>query len=178
MSGVFFPGGHVLLQIVLRTGIIYLLVLIGVRLSGKREVGQMTPFDLTLLLLLSNSVQNAMTGPDTSLLGGAGAASTLLVLNYFVANVSGGSRRFRRFVEGEPTLLIHDAKIIEAHMAREHVSMDELHRALREHGINSCDQVALAVLEVDGSISCLKYDEIKPDAKTHLARRRFIQKKQ
>ena len=60
-----------LLQIVLRTGVIYLLVLIGVRLSGKREVGQMTPFDLTLLLLPSNSVQNAMTGPDTSLLGGA-----------------------------------------------------------------------------------------------------------
>ncbi len=71
-----------LLQIVLRTGVIYLLVLIGVRLSGKREVGQMTPFDLTLLLLLSNSVQNAMTGPDTSLLGGAVAAGTLLVLNY------------------------------------------------------------------------------------------------
>ena len=70
MTGAFFPGGHVLLQIVLRTGVIYLLVLIGVRLSGKREVGQMTPFDLTLLLLLSNSVQNAMTGPDTSLLGG------------------------------------------------------------------------------------------------------------
>ena len=64
-----------LLQIVLRAGVIYLLVLIGVRLSGKREVGQMTPFDLTLLLLLSNSVQNAMTGPDTSLLGGAVAAT-------------------------------------------------------------------------------------------------------
>ena len=174
----FFPGSHVLLQIVLRTGVIYLLVLIGVRLSGKREVGQMTPFDLTLLLLLSNSVQNAMTGPDTSLLGGAVAASTLLVLNFLVANVSGGSRRFRRLVEGEPTLLIHDAKIIEANMAREHVSMDELHRALREHGINSCDQVALAVLEVDGSISCLKYDEITPNASSHLARRRFIQKKQ
>ncbi len=74
MTGAFFPGSHVLLQIVLRTGVIYLLVLIGVRLSGKREVGQMTPFDLTLLLLLSNSVQNAMTGPDTSLLGGAVAA--------------------------------------------------------------------------------------------------------
>jgi uncharacterized membrane protein YcaP (DUF421 family) len=93
MTGAFFPGVHVLLQIVLRTGVIYLLVLIGVRLSGKREVGQMTPFDLTLLLLLSNSVQNAMTGPDTSLLGGAVAASTLLILNYLVANVSGGNRR-------------------------------------------------------------------------------------
>jgi len=178
MTGMFFPGGHVLLQIVLRTGVIYLLVLIGVRLSGKREVGQMTPFDLTLLLLLSNSVQNAMTGPDTSLLGGAVAAGTLLLLNYFVADVSGGSRRFRRLIEGQPTLLIHSGKIIEEHMAREHVSMDELHRALREHGINHCDQVALAVLEVDGSISCLKYDEIKPDASTHLVRRKFLQKKQ
>ena len=167
-----------LLQIVLRTGVIYLLVLIGVRLSGKREVGQMTPFDLTLLLLLSNSVQNAMTGPDTSLLGGAVAASTLLILNYLVANVSGGNRRVRRLIEGEPSLLVHDGKVIDSHMAREHVSMDELHRALREHGINACDQVALAVLEVDGSISCLKYDEIKADANTHLVRRKGIQRKQ
>jgi uncharacterized membrane protein YcaP (DUF421 family) len=178
MGGAFFPGGHVLVQIVVRTGVIYLLVLIGVRLSGKREVGQMTPFDLTLLLLLSNSVQNAMTGPDTSLMGGAVAAGTLLLLNYLVADVSGANRRFRRLIQGQPTLLIHDGETIESHMAREHVSMDELHRALREHGINSCDQVALAVLEVDGSISCLKYDEIKPDANTHLLRRRFIQKKQ
>ena len=177
MTGAFFPGGSVLLQIVVRTGIIYLLVLIGVRLSGKREVGQMTPFDLTLLLLLSNSVQNAMTGPDTSLMGGAVAAATLLILNYGVAGISGRSRHLRRVIEGQPSLLVHDGKIIEPHMASEHVSMDELHRALREHGINSCDQVALAVLEVDGSISCLKYDEIKPDARTHLVRRRFIQKK-
>src|SRR6201997_5578282 len=174
----FFPGAHVLLQIVLRTSVIYLLVLIGVRLSGKREVGQMTPFDLTLLLLLSNSVQNAMTGPDTSLAGGAVAAGTLLVFNYLVADVSGGSRRVRRWGQGEPSVLVHDGKIIESHMQKERVSMDELHRALREHGINSIDQVALSVLEVDGSISCLKYDEIKPDANTHLVRRKGIQKKQ
>lgn len=177
MSGTFFPGSHVLLQIVLRTGLIYLLVLLGVRLSGKREVGQMTPFDLTLLLLLSNSVQNAMTGPDTSLAGGAVAACTLLILNYLVAEVSGGNRRFRRLIQGQPTLLIHDGKTIESHMAKEHVSVDELHRALREHGISCIDQTALAVLEVDGSISCIKYDELKPDANTHLVRRRFVQKK-
>ena len=178
MTGAFFPGGHVLLQIVLRTGVIYLLVLVGVRLSGKREVGQMTPFDLTLLLLLSNSVQNAMTGPDTSLLGGVIAAATLLILNYLVADVAGLTRGFRKLVEGEPSLLIHDGKIIESHMAKEHVSMDELHRSLREHGLNSPKEVALAVLEVDGSISCLKYDEIKANANTHLARRKGIQKKQ
>src|ERR1700733_12382652 len=105
MSGAFFPGGHVALQIAMRTGVIYLLVLIGVRLSGKREVGQMTPFDLTLLLLLSNSVQNAMTGPDTSLVGGIIAASTLLVLNYVVGNLSGANRAFRGVVEGDQSLL-------------------------------------------------------------------------
>ena len=178
MNSAFFPGGHVLAQIVLRTGVIYLLVLIGVRLSGKREVGQMTPFDLTLLLLLSNSVQNAMTGPDTSLTGGAVAAGTLLILNYVLAEASGANRRFRKLIQGQPSLLVHDGKVIETHMAKEHVSMDELHRALREHGINSVDQVALSVLEVDGSISCLKYDEIKPEASTHLVRRKGIQKKQ
>jgi uncharacterized membrane protein YcaP (DUF421 family) len=178
LNGVLFPSSaNVLLQIALRTGVVYLVVLIGVRLSGKREVGQMTPFDLTLLLLLSNSVQNAMTGPDTSLFGGVVAASTLLLLNYLVGTWSGANPRFRRVVQGEPSLLIHDGMVIEPHMVKEHVSMDELQRALREHGIAQTSDVALAVLEVDGSISCLKYDEIKPDANTHLVRRRFIQKK-
>ncbi len=168
-----FPAaGSVLLTIALRTAVVYALVLIGVRLSGKREVGQMTPFDLTLLLLLSNSVQNAMTGPDNSLLGGVVAAATLLLLNYILADVSGVNRRFRKFIQGQPSLLIHDGQIIEAHMAKEHVSMDELHRALREHGIADYHHVALGVLEVDGSISLLKYEEIKPDANTHLVRRR------
>jgi uncharacterized membrane protein YcaP (DUF421 family) len=178
LNGVLFPAGaHIVLQIALRTAVIYLVVLVGVRLSGKREVGQMTPFDLTLLLLLSNSVQNAMTGPDTSLLGGIAAACTLLILNYLVGTVSGTSRKFRRVVEGEPSLLIHDGKVMQSHMDKEHVSLDELQRAVREHGIANVSDVALAVLEVDGSISCLKYDEIKPDANTHLVRRRFIQKK-
>jgi len=168
-----FPAAaSVLLNIALRTAVVYALVLIGVRLSGKREVGQMTPFDLTLLLLISNSVQNAMTGPDNSLLGGIVAAATLLLLNYFLADLSGANRRFRKFIQGQPSLLIHDGQIIEAHMAKEHISMDELHRALREHGIDDYHHVALGVLEVDGSISLLKYDEINPTANTHLVRRR------
>lgn len=179
MNGVFFPAGaSIFLQIALRTAVIYLVVLAGVRLSGKREVGQMTPFDLTLLLLLSNSVQNAMTGPDTSLFGGIAAAITLLLLNYAIGNLSGGNRRFRRLIQGQPSLLVHDGKVITEHMQKEHVSMDELNRALREHGIDSPKHVALCVLEVDGSISCLKYDEIKPTANTHLVRRRGVQKKQ
>jgi len=169
-------NAHTLLEIALRTGVIYLLVLIGIRLRGQREVGQMTPFDLVLLLLLSNSVQNAMTGPDTSLSGGAVAAVTLLILNYFVAEFSGFNRRFRKFIQGQPSLLVHDGEIIEAHMAKEHVSMDELQRALREHGVGTYKDAALAVLEVDGSISVLKYDDIEPTAATHLNRRRFLKK--
>src|SRR6266550_113812 len=171
MNAAWFPGNAVLLQIVLRTAVIYLLVLVGIRLSGKREVGQMTPFDLTLLLLLSNSVQNAMTGPDNSLAGCAVAAATLLILNYLVAEVAGTNRRFRRFIQGQPSLLIHDGEVIAAHMAREHITMDALECALREHGVATYKDAALAVLEVDGSISVLKYDDIQPTATTHLARR-------
>jgi len=167
---------HALLEIAARTSVIYFVVLTGVRLSGKREVGQMTPFDLTLLLLISNAVQNAMTGADTSVAGGGIAAATLLILNYLVAELSGANRKFRRFVQGQPSLLVHDGTILEAHMAKEHVSMDELERAMREHGIATYHDVALAVLEVDGSISCLKYDEIQPGAGTHLARRKYLQK--
>src|ERR1019366_7680741 len=169
-------NAHTLLEIALRTGVIYLLVLIGIRLSGKREVGQMTPFDLTLLLLLSNPGQNARPAPAPSRAGGAVAAATLLILNYLVAEVSGGNRRFRKFIQGQPSLLVHDGQIIEAHMAKEHVSMDELERALREHGVGTYKEAALAVLEVDGSISVLKYDDIQPSATTHLNRRRFLKK--
>src|SRR5579885_163561 len=172
-----FPASaSVLLNIALRTLVIYLLVLVGVRLTGKREVGQMTPFDLVLLLLLSNSVQNAMTGPDTSVIGGIAAAVTLLVLNYGIAEGAGMNRKFRRFVQGQPSLLVHDGQVISAHMAKEHVTNDELMRSLREHGVGSLNDVALAVLEVDGSISILKYDDVKPGHEPH--KRRWLNKNQ
>ena len=170
-------SARVLVEIIVRTATIYVVVLLGVRLSGKREVGQMTPFDLTLLLLLSNAVQNAMTGPDTSLWGGVAAACTLLLMNYLVAELSGFNRRFRRVVQGSPTLLIHDGQLLTQHLAREHVTVDEVERALREHGIASVKDVSLAVLEVDGSISALKYDDIAPDRQPH-RRLRFLQKHQ
>jgi uncharacterized membrane protein YcaP (DUF421 family) len=158
---------HGALEIVLRTTIIYVLVLVGIRLTGKREVGQMTPFDLTLLLLLSNSVQNAMTGPDTSLVGGIVAAVVLLVLNYILAEVSGVNRRFRKLIQGSPSLLVHNGEVVTVHMAKEHVSMDELNRAFREHGCVDAKDVALAVLEVDGSISVLKNDDIPESVNPH-----------
>jgi uncharacterized membrane protein YcaP (DUF421 family) len=171
------PSARILVEIVVRTGIIYIVVLFGVRLTGKREVGQMTPFDLTLLLLLSNAVQNAMTGPDTSLHGGIVAALTLLVLNYVIAEASGANRRFRRLVQGSPTLLIHEGQMITPHLAKEHVTVDEVQRACREHGIASVHEVALGVLEVDGSISLLKYDDVAPN-RVPERRLKFLHKKQ
>jgi uncharacterized membrane protein YcaP (DUF421 family) len=171
-------SGVAALEIVARTAAIYLVVLLGVRLTGKREVGQMTPFDLTLLLLISNAVQNAMTGPDTSLPGGVIAACTLLLMNYAVAEASGANRRFRRLVQGSPTLLIHDGELIPSHMAREHVTLDEVMRALREHGIASVKDVSLGVLEVDGTISALKYDDLAPGVHQHGHRLKFLQRHQ
>ena len=99
-------------------------------------------------------------------------------MNYGIADLSGTNRRFRKIIQGQPSLLIHDGRLITAHMAKEHVSMDELERALREHGINSYRDVALGVLEVDGSISLLKYDELSPASHNHLVRRKYIQKHQ
>jgi uncharacterized membrane protein YcaP (DUF421 family) len=163
------------LQIVGRTGAVYLLVLLGVRLTGKREVGQMTPFDLTLLLLLSNAVQNAMTGPDTSLMGGAVAAVVLLSVNYLVAELSGVNRKFRRLVQGSPSLLIHDGELIMDHLKRDHLTVDEVLRALREHGIGSVAEVAIGVLEVDGSLSFLKIDEL-PERLRAQHRSRFLKR--
>ncbi len=99
-------AGHGLLEIVIRTSAVYLCLLLGLRLSGKREIGQITPFDLAVLLLISNAVQNAMTGGDNSLTGGLVSAGALLALNALVARIRMRSPRLQRFVEGVPTVLV------------------------------------------------------------------------
>jgi uncharacterized membrane protein YcaP (DUF421 family) len=165
-----------LLEIAFRAAIIYVVVLLGLRLTGKREVGQMTPFDLVLLLLIANAVQNAMTGPDTSLTGGLVAAATLLAMNTLVTRVVWRSRTVRRLVGGTPTLLIHQGKILQEHLTKERISAEDLHQALREHGVNRVEDVSLAVLEIDGSISVLKNDEMPAAGRPH-HRIRFLSKK-
>jgi uncharacterized membrane protein YcaP (DUF421 family) len=140
-------------NIVLRTAVIYLMVLVGLRLAGKREIGQMTVFDLVVLLLLANAVQNAMVGPDTSLTGGVLAAVVLLALNAGVARLRLRWPRLRRLVEGTPTLLVLRGEVIPAHMRREGMDQETLEAALREHGVADLEDVEMAVLEIDGSIS-------------------------
>jgi uncharacterized membrane protein YcaP (DUF421 family) len=142
-----------LLQIVIRTMAVYLVILGGLRLSGKREIGQMTVFDLVVLLLISNAVQNAMVGPDTSLTGGILAAVVLLVINIIIARLRLISPRMRRLVEGTPTLLILHGEVINEHMRREGVDAESLMAALREHGVEKISEVEMGVLEIDGSIS-------------------------
>lgn len=167
---------NTLLEIVLRAAIIYAVVLIGIRLTGKREVGQMTPFDLVLLLLIANAVQNAMTGPDTSVTGGLVAAATLLVVNALVTYLVWRYKKVRRLAEGTPTILIHSGKILKENLAKEKVTSEALHQALREHGIASVEEVKLAVLEIDGSISVLKNEEMPTVARPH-HRIRFLHRK-
>ena len=156
-----------LIDVAVRTAVVYLALLLGLRLTGKRQVGQFTPFDLLLLLLLANAVQNAMVGPDVSLLGGLVAAATLLVLNGIVAAVSRRTQTAARFLEGTPTLLIRHGGVLEENLVREGISREDLLRALREHGIDNPDLVRSAILEVDGSISVLREDEAPPVSKPH-----------
>jgi uncharacterized membrane protein YcaP (DUF421 family) len=165
-----------IIEIILRTAIVYFVILIGIRLTGKREIGQMTPFDLALLLLISNAVQNAMTGPDTSVSGGIVAAATLLLLNAAVTRVVWKNRKVRKFVEGTPTLLIRHGKIIHEHLDKERITADALTQALREHGVASVEEVSVAVLEIDGSISVLKNEEVPTTDRPH-RHFRFISRK-
>jgi len=133
----------------LRVLTVYAVILFFLRLTGKRVLGQFTPFDLLTLLLLSNAVQNAMIGPDNSLTGGLLAAAILLLANRWVA----ANTKLRESLEGEPALLIRDGQVITETLRREGVSEKELQAALREHGLDNPQEVAAAVLEVDGTIS-------------------------
>jgi uncharacterized membrane protein YcaP (DUF421 family) len=142
-----------LFPIILRTSAIYLVILIGIRLSGKRELGQMTAFDLVVLLLIANGVQNAMVGGDTTLLGGIVAAATLLLLNWLLSKLSWRLPHVRRLLEGIPTVLVSQGVVVHANLQREGVDQETLAAAFREHGVATLDDVEMAVLEIDGSIS-------------------------
>jgi uncharacterized membrane protein YcaP (DUF421 family) len=148
------------LQILIRCVVVYLFVLVGLRLTGKREVGQMTPFDLVLILLIANAVQNAMVGPDTSLTAGLIAAAVLLALNFLFGRFVQRSRPLARLVKGHATLLVNRGVLLDTHLQKEGISREDLMAALREHDVASLDDVRLAVLEVDGTISVLKNEDV------------------
>jgi uncharacterized membrane protein YcaP (DUF421 family) len=158
---------HTLLDVALRTTIVYLALLVGIRLTGQRQLGQLSAFDLVLLLIIANAVQNAMVGPDTSLAGGLVAAAVLLFWHQVINRLRRSSRRFSKLLAGEGIMLINDGDILDQHLRRAGVTEDDLLQALREHGVAAVADVRLAVLEPDGSVSVIRHDDIKPGTRPH-----------
>ncbi len=140
-------------ELVIRSVVVYAFLLVLLRLTGKRQVGQLAPFDLVLLLVLSNAVQNSMNGGDNSLIGGLVSAVTLVLLNALLGILTYRSKRFEDLVEGQPLVLIHNGKLYAKVMQEAKLTHHELDSALRRAGCTCVEDVHTAVLENNGSIS-------------------------
>ncbi|MFM7323067.1 MAG: DUF421 domain-containing protein [Armatimonadota bacterium] len=151
-----------LLEKGIRPLVVYLFLLVAFRFSGKRELGQATLFDFLIVLLISNVVQNAMIGPDNSIGGAMAGVAVLLTLSWGLNRVTSRSTRARRWLEGTPTVLVHDGRILFEAMRKESVSENDLRTALREQGIASVREVRYAILELDGRISVVRADAPVP----------------
>ena len=143
-------------QFVLRGLLVFVFVLVFLRLSGKRQVGQMTPIDLVLVLLISNAVQNAMNGGDNSITAGAILAATLILADVAIGALARRSRRVEKFVEGSPALLIHNGKVLDRSLERVSMTHHDLMAGLRASGVATVQQVHAAVLENNGHITVLE----------------------
>ena len=162
--------GSSLPEVALRSGLIYLLLIFGLRLGGKRDVGQLSIPDLAVLLLVSNAVQNAMVGSNDSLAGGAIAGGAILASSRVLHDLA---RRFpwiRRALRGDPKILIRKGELNRPALESEEITASEVAAALRSRGISDHRKVRLAVLEVDGSISIIEWDQ-KPEARSDRRKR-------
>ncbi len=156
MTNLFAPDISIVEKL-LRSIVVYVFIVLAFRLTGKRQVGQLTPFDLVVLLLISNVVQNALIGNDNSLGGGLIGATALLVLNYLFVEITYRSKRLRHALEPYPTILVHDGHVLEANLESERISHDDLHAAIRRSGLVEPSQVRFAVLEATGGISIVPW---------------------
>ena len=138
---------------ILRPVIVYFFLVIGLRLAGKRELAQLNPFDLVVLLTLSNTVQNAIIGDDNSVTGGVIGAATLLLVNYLVVRFLFRHEKLDRLVEGEACLLIENGKILKDKVTQEVLTLQELEAAAHKQGFGDLKEVERAVLESSGTIS-------------------------
>lgn len=144
-----------ILDVVLRSSVVYGLLIVVFRLAGKRHVAQLSLIDFILILLVSNAVQNAMVGEDTTLGGGIVAALTLVAINVILTKLTVKNKFISKIVEGEPKLLLRDGKVLENVLSKENLTIQELEEAIRKVGHNDLSEVALAILETDGSISVI-----------------------
>src|SRR5688572_23911377 len=138
---------------VIRPILVYAFLVLGLRLAGKRELAQLNPFDLIVLLMLSNTVQNAIIGDDVTVAGGLIGATTLLSVNWLVVRYLYGHPSVERLVEGDPDVLIDDGKVRHDRLRRELITLAELESAAHKQGIASLGRVERAVLEPGGNIS-------------------------
>lgn len=143
-------------ELIVRSAIVYIFLIVILRITGKRQVGQLAPFDLVLLLVLSNAVQNSMNGGDNSLVGGLVSAGTLIALNYGVGLATFKSKRLELVIEGRPQVLVHDGKLFEDVMASAQLTHHELQGALRQAGCACVEDVQSAILENNGAISVIQ----------------------
>ena len=146
-------AGVPVVEKVLRTLVVYAFLIICLRLAGKCELAQLNSFDLVVLLLLSNTAQNAIIGNDNSLIGGLLGATTLIVLNWLVVRVSYKHNRFDRLLEGEPVTLVQNGELLEAQCARQLITRLEIEIAARKQGFDSLANVRAAVLEPGGALT-------------------------
>jgi uncharacterized membrane protein YcaP (DUF421 family) len=141
------------LEKVLRSVLVYLFLVISFRLAGKRELAQMTTFDLVVILTISNVLQNAAIGDDNTVLGGVIGATSMLVVNYLLVRFLFRHPRVEQLLEGEPEVLIRDGRVVPEVLARELITEPELLAAIRRQGVAEIADVALAMLETNGTIS-------------------------
>ena len=158
-------------ELVLRSIAVYVLFLIALRVSGKRELGQFTIFDLAAVLLAANALQPAITGPDASIPGAVIIVATLFLANRSVAMARRRFPRIRRLLDVPPTVIGLDGEWLQAALAREGLDDEDLAAALREHGLEAVDEVKLAVLEHDGSLSVVP--RMGPEVHLHTRARRY-----
>ena len=135
--------------------LIYFFLILLLRATGKRQIGQMSPFDLVLLMVLSNAVQNSMVGGDNSVSAGLILAVTLVAANWIVGKVTTSSRTMEQLIEGSPQVLFHNGKIYEKILSEDQITRQELIAAVHKAGYNDLNEVRMAILENDGSISII-----------------------
>ncbi|WP_267402946.1 MULTISPECIES: YetF domain-containing protein [unclassified Chryseobacterium] len=157
-----------ILDVVVRSLCVYLFMVVAIRLFGKNQLSQLNAGDVVLLLLISNAVQNAMVGPDTSLQGGLVAALVLFAANFILKRLMFANHKFESFMEEDPVILVRDGKIDITALNKVKITKDELEEAIREHGVEGIENVKLSILEVDGNISVISEDE--KSKQTHYSR--------
>ena len=143
------------LDIILRSSAVYLFMVIALRVFGKKELSQLNTADVILILLISNSVQNAMVGSNTSLLGGLSAALVLFIISFALKRLMYRFKKISDLIQDKPEILIHNGKIEYQTLAKLGITSDEIEEAMREHGVEHYKDVKLAMLEVDGNISII-----------------------